>query len=249
LSAVETDYRFSGWLSGARSDVVFSRAKVTALLGLSARPQLTEQLKAKLLNNGEGYLMAGLTLAEMEHIDPIRCGAVLERVLIARPAAVISEFSGQDVDDATVDLLRKLIPLTTPVRENYLNVLEKLNMPGPQAMIRSAGGGTLSWMVFEFPSFLLRSEIFDVLESVFMQGWPIHPARPDYEMADIMDDVRAIALTLESNPKCENAFVAALTSSRDARDLAQITLGWREFASTLKLAGEISRRETSGDTL
>jgi hypothetical protein len=83
---------------------------------------------------------------------------VLEQVLCTAPAVVISELSGQVVDEATVGLLRKLRPLSPPVKEGYLDVLEKLKLPEPRALLGPpvGMGGTASWMIFEFPTFLLR---------------------------------------------------------------------------------------------
>jgi len=227
------------------ADVVFSRAKVAALLGLCALPGLTERLKAELLHHGEGYLLAALTLADIEYIDPVRCGAVLEQVLCTAPAVVISELSGQVVDEATVGLLRKLRPLSPPVKEGYLDVLEKLKLPEPRALLSSpvGMGGTASWMIFEFPAFLLRLEILTVLDCADTMGWPMDPARPSYEFADLMDDVRAIALTIEGNKPRENAFVASLASAREPRNLAQVTTGWRDFACSIKSSIDVMKRE------
>lgn len=235
--------RLTGWISGALRDVVFSGAKVTALLGVCARPELANELKDELVHNGEGYLMAALTLAEMERIDPVRCGVVLERVLRGEPSLVLTELSEHEATDVTVELIRTLTPLTSPVRESYLDILEKLKATEPQELVRSAKyqmTGTASWMMFEFPQFLLRSELLPILDGAFCTGWPMDPANPRYDSSDLMDDIRHIALTIEGNLQREQAFAKSLQSAQDAQALVQIVLGWREYANEYASAVKVA---------
>ena len=229
---------FGGWLAGTSMGVVFSGAKVTALLAQCVQPELTELLKNELREHGEGYLMAALSLADVKQADSRECAKVLQRTLTASPAVVLSEFSGQQIDDVTAGLFRNLKPLTSPVRETYLDALDKLRHPGVLEFLTGLLGpyATVSWMVFEFPEALLRQDVLAVVERAWDAGWPIDPAWPIYDVSDLMDDIRDIALTLSDDAGKELGFIKSITGAQGPVDLARIVMGWWLFSSQVKNA-------------
>ena len=229
---------FGGWLAGASMGVIFNGAKVTALLAQCAQPELTELLKNELREHGEGYLMAALSLADVKHAEFRECANVLQRTLTDSPAVVLSEFSGQQIDDVTAGLFRKLKPLTSPVRETYVDALDKLRHPGVRDFFTGLLGpyATVSWMVFDFPVSLLRPEVLAVVEQAWEAGWPIDPAWPIYDVSDLMDDIRDIALTLSDDAGKELSFIKSIAGAQGPVDLARIVMGWRLFSSQVRNA-------------
>jgi len=222
-----------GWLIGTSMPVVFSGAKVTALLAQCAQPELTELLKIELREQGDGFLTAALSLADVKHASPSECAKILHRTLTDSPATVLSEFSGQQIDHVTAELFRNLKPLSPAVRETYLDALNKIRQPGVLEFLAGLLGpyATISWMVFDFPVSLLRPDVLAVVEQAWAAGWPIDPAWPIYDLPDLMDDIRSIALTLSDDTAKESGFIKSITSAQGAVDLARIVMGWRLFAS------------------
>lgn len=227
-----------GWLVGTSMPVRFSGANVTALLAQCAQPELTELLRIELREHGDGYLTAALSLADVQNASPSDCAKILHRTLTASPATVLSEFSGQQIDDVTAELFRNLKPISPAVRETYLDALNKIRQPGVREFLTGLLGpyATISWMVFDFPVSLLRPDVLAVVEQAWGAGWPIDPAWPIYDLPDLMDDIRAIALTLSDDSAKESGFIKSITSAQGALDLARIVMGWRLFASQAKNA-------------
>jgi len=181
---------FAGWLAGAPMGAAFSGAKVTALLAQCAQPELSDLLRIELREHGEGYLTAALSLAEVKEVNFRECAKILQQTLTATPASALSEFSGQHVNDVTAGLFRKLKPLTSPVRESYLDALDKMKHPGVLDFLAGllCPYASASWMVFEFPEWLLRADVFAVVELALGARWPMDPQRPSYRSENLMDD-------------------------------------------------------------
>ncbi len=237
-----------GWLAGTSMGVIFSGAKVTALLAQCAQPELTELLKNELREHGEGYLMAALSLADVKQADSRECAKVLRRTLTASPAVVLSEFYGQQIDDVTAGLFRNLKPLTPPVRETYLAALDKLRHPGVLEFLTGLLGpyATVSWMVFEFPVALLRQDVLAAVDLAGNARWPMDPQRPSYRFEELMDDIRDVALTFDDNVERQQAFLWSLSCVKHPTDAVRVVAGWKEFAVGIATARQVLAMHQAG---